>query len=45
MSKLNLPFKEIGYIIADILSLYLMYFYNHISGSTTVEKIEKKLKI
>lgn len=36
-------FITIGYIIADMLSLYLMYFYNHISGSSTILDIEKKL--
>lgn len=39
----NDNFEEVGYIIADILSFYLMYFYNHISGSTTVKEIEKVL--
>lgn len=36
-------FVAIGYTIADILSLYLMYFYNHISGSSTIMEIEKEL--
>ncbi len=31
-------FKDAGYIIADIISLYLMFFYNHISGSKTFKK-------
>lgn len=30
--------KDIGYIVADILSLYLMFFYNHITGSETFNK-------
>lgn len=30
--------KDVSYIIADILSLYLMFFYNHISGSKTFSK-------
>jgi len=36
-------FEEISYIIADILSLYLMYFYNHISGSSTIQEIEETI--
>lgn len=35
--------KDIGYIIADVLSLYLMFFYDHISGSETVENALNKL--
>lgn len=35
---------DIGYIISDILSLYLMFFYNHISGSETYKKVISKLK-
>jgi hypothetical protein len=35
--------KDIGYIIADILSLYLMFFYDHISGSDTFNKALLKL--
>lgn len=42
--KDNTDFIAIGYIIADTLSLYLMYFYNHISGSSTVLDIEKELR-
>lgn len=33
--------KNVSYIIADVLSLYLMFFYNHISGSTTFSKAMK----
>jgi hypothetical protein len=33
--------KDVSYIIADILSLYLMFFYNHISGSKTFSKAIK----
>jgi len=36
-------FVSVGYIISDMLSLYLMYFYNHISGSQTIKKVEEKL--
>jgi hypothetical protein len=36
-------FASIGYIMSDILSLYLMYFYNHISGSKTIKLVEEKL--
>jgi len=36
--------KDVGYIAADILSLYLMFFYNHISGSRTFNKALKYLK-
>jgi hypothetical protein len=32
-----------SYIIADILSLYLMFFYNHISGSKTFNESMKKI--
>lgn len=39
----NDNFEEIGYIIADILSLYLMYFHTHISSSKTVKDIENFL--
>ena len=35
--------KNIGYIIADILSLYLMFFYDHVSGSETFNNALKKL--
>ena len=38
-------FKEVSYIIGDILSLYLMYFYNHISGSSTIQEIEQTISI
>ena len=34
---------KIGYIIADILTLYLMYFCNHITGSKTINEINKLL--
>ncbi len=34
-SNLEDDFKDSGYIVADILSLYLMFFYNHLSGSKT----------
>lgn len=44
MNDDNSDFAEIGYIISDILSLYLMYFYNHVSGSTTIKNIETQLK-
>jgi hypothetical protein len=33
--------RDIGYIVADILSLYLMFFYNHISGSETFNEALK----
>ncbi len=36
-------FVNTGYIISDILSLYLMYFYNHISGSKTIKLIEQEI--
>lgn len=39
----NDEFINIGYIIADILSLYLMYYYNHVSGSITFQKIDDHL--
>lgn len=35
--------KNIGYIIADILSLFLMFFYDHISGSETFNTAIEKL--
>lgn len=35
--------KLTGYIIADILSLYLMFFYNYISASDTINKVFKKI--
>lgn len=38
-------FQDIGYIIADILSLYLMFFYNHLPASKTINEIEKTLNI
>lgn len=37
-------FVDVGYIIADVLSLYLMFFYTHISGSSTVKKIQTELE-
>ncbi len=37
-SNLEDEFKDAGYIIADVISLYLMFFYNHISGSNTFKK-------
>ncbi len=33
--EMEYELKHIGYIVADILSLYLMFFYNHIAGSAT----------
>lgn len=33
--------KDAGYIIADIISLYLMFFYNHVAGSETFKKAMK----
>lgn len=34
----NMVSKDIGYILADTISLYLMFFYNHITGSKTVKR-------
>jgi hypothetical protein len=36
-------FVDVGYILADVLSLYLMFFYTHISGSGTIKKIETEI--
>ncbi|MCT7610378.1 hypothetical protein N5U14_05930 [Aliarcobacter butzleri] len=35
---------SLGYIFADILSLYLMFFYNFFTSSKTIELIDKTLK-
>jgi hypothetical protein len=34
---------DMGYIMADILSLYLMAFYTHVSGSQTIRKIQAEI--
>ena len=38
-SKNNDLFTDIGYIIADALSLYLIFFYNYTAGSKTITEI------
>lgn len=37
----NELYTDIGYIIADSLSLYLIFFYNYVSGSKTIEEIKE----
>lgn len=43
-NKNNDDFTEVGYILADMLSLYLMYFHNHISGSKTIQDIQDTIE-
>lgn len=34
---------DLGFIISDILSIYLIFFYNYTSASETIQKYEKNL--
>ena len=34
---------DLGFIIADILSIYLVFFYNYTSASETIQKYEEML--
>jgi hypothetical protein len=34
----NFKCEDLGYIFSDIISLYLMFMYNHIAGSRTVQR-------
>lgn len=36
-------FVDVGYILADVLSLYLMFFYTHITGSGTIKNIQAEI--
>ena len=40
----NSNFIDLGYIISDILSIYLVYFYNYTITSNTIIEYEESLK-
>ena len=40
----HIDFLDLGYIISDILSIYLVYFYNYTITSKTILEYENSLK-